>query len=603
MTKKKNILYNLWQTYSWWILSIIGFMSFIMGIYGFYLSQDNKDLFDALYLSLQLFTLESGSSDIDNLWFNIARFLSPTIVAFASIKAFYSILQEQIMLVNLKKFREHIVICGLGAKALYLINKYHNDKNRITVIEKNRENNDIASCKARGIPVIIGDATDEVILEKTNFCFAKKVFVITGNDLANIKIASFIKNKTEYLNLNKPLECYVHLFNIDLKNNIEKNELFSESYPWFKAMAFNIFEVSARKIINVFPPDMSKSNKPHIMLIGFGATGKSIVKQAIRMGAYHNKKLCITIIDKFADVQKDFFLSRYYDPDNRERFIFQNVSLNFIQKDINMIGDCSEFISNYNESELPDKFIISLGNDLESLNFACFLENYLNINNYKDIEILVCMTDGSIKNLKKDMKSKIKNRINLVFIDLKEMGCESILEIDSIDRLSRIIHSKFCNDIFLEKINMNQRQQEEFNSKKNIFEKEDYLRSEFKDIINAEIEKKESRKRWEDLDEEFRNSNRFQADHLEIKLRALNPEYNLDSDISTIESGIKDSIKLDMLADMEHSRYCAEKYIFGIKKKYKNFIMLDDNAKNWNRNIALNIPALLRELRNFKQSA
>jgi len=67
---------------------------------------------------------------------------------------------------------------------------------------------------------------------------------------------------------------------------------------------------------------------------------------------------------------------------------------------------------------------------------------------------------------------------------------------------------------------------------------------------------------WEELSEEFRDSNRQAADHIPIKLRALGyhqePLTNQKARIVSFEEP-----EVDLLAQMEHTRWCAERYLAG----------------------------------------
>lgn len=68
-------------------------------------------------------------------------------------------------------------------------------------------------------------------------------------------------------------------------------------------------------------------------------------------------------------------------------------------------------------------------------------------------------------------------------------------------------------------------------------------------------------KKWEDLSEEFRDSNRQAADHIPVKLRALGYHLEKATTPGRIRGFQKEQIEL--LAKMEHARFCAERRLAG----------------------------------------
>jgi hypothetical protein len=84
---------------------------------------------------------------------------------------------------------------------------------------------------------------------------------------------------------------------------------------------------------------------------------------------------------------------------------------------------------------------------------------------------------------------------------------------------------------------------------------------------------------WNELSEDFKDSNRQAADHIPLKLRALGyHEEPLTKDKPRILS-FEDS-EIDLLAQMEHTRWCAERYLSGWTYGEKT-----DRARKINRNL------------------
>jgi hypothetical protein len=119
-------------------------------------------------------------------------------------------------------------------------------------------------------------------------------------------------------------------------------------------------------------------------------------------------------------------------------------------------------------------------------------------------------------------------------------------------------------------------------------------------------------KEWKDLDEDFKESNRRQADHIPEKLRAINcgirPMISEGSDSSGSFKFSDEEVEL--LAEMEHERWFVERQLAGwclgvvknkAEKKSPNMVLWSElkvengkDPRDLDRNAVRNIPDLLR---------
>jgi hypothetical protein len=68
---------------------------------------------------------------------------------------------------------------------------------------------------------------------------------------------------------------------------------------------------------------------------------------------------------------------------------------------------------------------------------------------------------------------------------------------------------------------------------------------------------------WDELDEEFKDSCRHQADHIDVKLRALGCLRGFSGSRKRNAVGALTDEQVELLAEMEHTRWCAERYLAG----------------------------------------
>ncbi len=89
------------KRYFFWIVIVfMGIIVSLFGIWGYHIYVTNHSkphtMFDIVYVTLQLFVLESGHLDDSIPWqFEIARFLAPIIAGWAVIKALTEMFGKQ----------------------------------------------------------------------------------------------------------------------------------------------------------------------------------------------------------------------------------------------------------------------------------------------------------------------------------------------------------------------------------------------------------------------------------------------------------------------------------------------------------------------------
>ena len=114
--------------------------------------------------------------------------------------------------------RNHTIVCGLGRKGLQFVKDFRDSGEPVVVLEVDEGNDEIIGCRELGVPVLVGDATDELLLRKARVQAAKYVIAITGEDGANIEIAMLThrlvgRRKTPR---RTAVQCFVHIVDFKL---------------------------------------------------------------------------------------------------------------------------------------------------------------------------------------------------------------------------------------------------------------------------------------------------------------------------------------------------------------------------------------------------
>ena len=316
-------IHPLWQEYQWPVVGILGLASIGLGYIGFskyfVALGEIRSGWDILYLSLQLLTLESGSIHGPVSWeLEVARLLAPALVAYTAIKALVAIFHEQLQLFCVRFIRDHVVICGLGRKGLLLARAFHDHGYRVVVIEQERENSKLESCREMGATLLIGNATDMELLRKARVQRAIYLFSVCGNDGVNAEVAVHAQDLTANRK-GKPLTCFIHIADLELKNLLREKEIAAQKVDSFRLELFNVFESGARALLNEHPAFSPaggvEGNRAHILVVGMGRMGNSLVVQAARIWrlihSAGGERLRITIIDRLAEQKKESLCLSY----------------------------------------------------------------------------------------------------------------------------------------------------------------------------------------------------------------------------------------------------------------------------------------------------
>ncbi|MCK5740316.1 hypothetical protein KAH55_14100, partial [bacterium] len=118
-------LKSIFKSFSWFYIGIMALAALILGFLGFRISGEADSVFDQIYLTIQLFTLESGMSvETVSKPLQIARFLAPLSTASAAIKLLSAAIQKIFSRFRIRRLKDHVIICGFGSKGKNLYQEF-----------------------------------------------------------------------------------------------------------------------------------------------------------------------------------------------------------------------------------------------------------------------------------------------------------------------------------------------------------------------------------------------------------------------------------------------------------------------------------------------
>lgn len=573
----EHYISRYWHEYHWTIIGVLALAAFVLGVIGFhrYFSALGKpvSIWDLVYLTLQLFTLESGSVTGALSWqLQIARLLAPGVLVYTAARALLEVFRDQLQLFRVRFARNHVVICGLGEKGYRLAISCVKQGYRVVLLEVDSANSRIRNCRSRGMIVLAGDATDIEQLRRAGVTRARYLFSVLGDAGDNAEVAVSVRDIVT--NDRKGiLTCFIHIAAPELAILLREKEIAAQKPEAFRLEFFNVSERGARALLHQYPAmtgaESEKTKPPAILVVGLGSLGSAgiiqLAKLRYEMFKTDGEPVPITIVDERAEEKKALLLSRYPQLGLVCKLIARQIDVNaseFLQADFlfNTQGQC-----------LISKAYVTLDDDVQCLSAALSLRQHLKA---QRIPIVVSMAhDAGLARLLEGKDGSGQDFDNLHAFGLLDRTCTAeLLTQGTNEILAREVHEAYVRD---------------------------RLRAGETRVTNAALAP------WSELDEKFRNSNREQADHMTDALMmagcGIAPTYAWASELYRFSDN-----DIELLAEREHERFVRERRREGWTyapppkdpdRKTSPWLVswadLPEEIKNIDRNTIRNIPAFL----------
>lgn len=560
--------------------------AFILGYTGYYLAfmtlGETKTPLDTLYMTMQLFLINYKLTiSPPNIFLQAARFLAPAMMFSVMILLVIKIFFESFSNFLLRITGHHIIICGLGLLGPVLVERFSERGYPVVVIEKNPIPDEIELCKTAGAIILTGDARNLHLLKKAGVNRAHYLISVTGDDELNAEIAGLAAGIPRTLK-NIPLTCYLHIVDLNLYTLLKETELQKTHTPVFRLDLFNIYQTAGRDILNHPEPFLNQNTDPssvRLLIIGLGRMGESLIFQAVKQWRLHygtsGKKIPLTLIDKQALQKMESFLLRYPSISNYcdlQPIVLDVTSPEFLKAD---------FLAVAQDQIAFSRIFICVGNPSVGLAAALTLHKKLpgreNKNHTNDIPIVIRTNhETGLSQYLKTLKTGDEAFSNLHIFPIIEENC-------NLDVILNTTHETIARAIHI-----------------------DYIKNERESGHTPESNPRMVS--WEKLPEEYKDSNRFQADHIIEKLRAIRcgvtPVIDWDDPLFDISS------YSEKLAEIEHERWMKEKISAGWKwglirderwwhRRHPSIIPWKDlpqSEKDKDRNAVKIIPELLKSV-------
>jgi hypothetical protein len=405
---------------------------------------------------------------------------------------------------------------------------------RVVVIDPAPDPAMVDECEAAGACVIIGDASKPEVLAEARVRTAGEVVVITPSDQTNIRIAAEVRAACREAGVHPP--CHVHLSDIHLREMLNQRFDFEGKGAAGRLRFFDVFDSEARRVFRDHPLDGEGIGKDdprtvHVVILGFGRMGRSLALRAAKIGHFANgKALRISVIDRNAVKVSDRFLVRY------PMLGGQSIcDLKFHPAEAES-QQARKWLEDFAaERETLLHVFICLDDDARSVEMALRLQGLFRGQKEGGLRVRVRSKHSLasiIEDKEKDKeKEKGADRVQIVPFGMVDDTCsDGAFRGGELDAVAQAIHRRFVE----RRTTTSERR----------------------------VENDPALRDWEELGDDFQESNRQQADHLSVKLRAIGCQIVGDEEAGERIEALEQT-DIAALAPVEHQRWNAERWLAG----------------------------------------
>jgi hypothetical protein len=205
-----------WEAVRWPVTLGAVFAVFVLAYTGLAARFPGLSATDVAYRALRLFVFEGGDVDPPVPWpLDVARFAAPVVAGLTAAVALAAVFREQAQLLRARSMRGHVVVCGLGERGVLLAMRFKDAGRRVACIELDESDPHVSQCRARGIPVLAGDAADPGALRRVRAHRAAVVVAVCDSDQVDAGVATVTRELHRRFG-RAPLACLAHIADLEL---------------------------------------------------------------------------------------------------------------------------------------------------------------------------------------------------------------------------------------------------------------------------------------------------------------------------------------------------------------------------------------------------
>lgn len=446
--------------------------------------------------------------------------------------------------------REHVIVCGMSSRSQILAHDLVRQGKEVVIIDLDPPEARVMMHRQAGVCIIHGDATSAAVLRSAGITRARRVVCLTGSDDTNCAIVEACRNllvSGEYT-FSGELNVHCHIQNLRLRAQLGALQIFvrglvdRDNRYSARFRLFCIESCAASELVQQFSPERRipierQQRDVHILVLGVGVMTQALLLQLAHVCHYWRSEeefdqpasgVRVTLVGSGAE---SLWLSLLaLAPALKEL-----ISIRLIDRSLDDATTLEE-LDECTAQCRPSQVFVALPETAATISQSLFI-----LNRYDALwprewsGVIAAVLPPQLNPIDLDEWNKDRR---LKGYDLYAACSADVVIGEVMDRIASDIHNRY-------------------------FEREKArLLGQAQAFAEGGFEDKSAMHPWMNLNEWYRNSNRYAAQHFAVKLRAigwqaceLKPG---ESPVSCSPRELKETLEaLSCLSDMEHRRWMA----------------------------------------------
>jgi TrkA-N domain/RyR domain len=302
-------LRQAWRRYGGQVAGVAVLAALVLGVVGYGEQDPHLSVVDRCYAAIQLFSM-GGDANKPPIPppLQIARWLAPLTVAYAALRTLSAIFLQQWTQARIRVFfRQHVIICGLGQAGLRFATGFADRGKRVVVIDRAPPTAAAEQCRELGIPVLTGNATEQIVLALAGVRRARYLVAVCGEDAVNAEVALAVRMATA--RRRSPINCLVQLADEQLSQLVDQETLTATDTGSVSYEFFNVYQAGPAALFDTHADLLTTQggSPPHLVILGAGRFATALVLEAARRWRLDRThpagRIRITLVAPDADTQ------------------------------------------------------------------------------------------------------------------------------------------------------------------------------------------------------------------------------------------------------------------------------------------------------------
>jgi len=262
----------------WSSIGLLALVTLALGVWGFEDLDPGDPLLRHAYRTLQLSVLEASLPGTIPWQLEVARLAAPVLAGYSALRSVLLLSRDRLDLLHARRATGHVVVCGLGDRGALLVDGLRAAGHAVVAVERDRTVAGVDQARRAGAAVVVGDATDEDVLARAGVRRAGHLVSMCDRDAVDAAVALAARRASA--GRRDALTCRLEVDDPVLADLLEQLQLGEHYEQGFRLDFLDLWGAAARALVDRFPPE--GDGRGRVVVVGLGRFGGSVVAELAR---------------------------------------------------------------------------------------------------------------------------------------------------------------------------------------------------------------------------------------------------------------------------------------------------------------------------------